>query len=173
MRPLALLLLSISSLFAAPYTVTSSGIFGSTAPVSTFSGPNQTWSLSFVIDSNPVPIAANAFRSTVPISGFTYLLNGSAVSTDRTRADFFPSPFGGLAIDDLPMEFWGPQLQLFSGPTTSPTIVPGVYTGTFSAGGARVNDATLTISNAAVPEPGSIGLSVLGLIGLGLLRRRG
>ena len=42
MRILSLLLLSISSLFAVPYTVSSSGTFDGSAPTTTFIAPNQT-----------------------------------------------------------------------------------------------------------------------------------
>ena len=63
---------------------------------------------------------------------------------------------------------------MFSGTTATPTILPGGYT---LAANSRISNASVvgaqvTISGAAIPEPASVGLSLLGLVGLGVLRRR-
>lgn len=185
MRLFSLLLLSISSVFAVPYTVSSSG---------TFSGSNETWSFSFLVDSNPVPVqilpASAGF--VVPISGFEFRTNGSVISSSFNRIAFYPpsgqngfrggfsSPSTGSSVS-LFINFISPTM--FSGSIAAPTILPGTYTASDNpiAGNAWIRTpnaqprsivgAQATIG-AAIPEPGSVGLSLLGLVGLGLLRRR-
>jgi hypothetical protein len=49
-------------------------------PVSFFTAPNETWSISFLIDSNPTISSASFAVSFAPaFSDFTYSLNGSPV----------------------------------------------------------------------------------------------
>jgi PEP-CTERM motif len=173
MRLLSALVLSISSLFAVPYTVSSSGTFNGSAPTTTLTAPNQTWSFSFLIDSNPVPIATfSSNRTELPISGFAYRLNGSLVSTNYASMVFsLLSNGGGFASPQVDFDLYAPQM--FSGTLASPTILPGVYTLVSPSviNGASVVGAQVTIASA-VPEPASVGLSLFGLVGLGLLRRR-
>ncbi|MCX6602138.1 MAG: PEP-CTERM sorting domain-containing protein [Acidobacteria bacterium] len=175
MRLISLLVLSMSSLFAVPYTVSSSGIFNGATPTTFFTAPNQTWSFSFLIDSNPVPVASFPTYANLPISSFVYRLNGNLVASSPSFASFetlnlvpggFPGGFTVGAVQLLTGQ------QLFSGTTASPTILPGVYNFTNSNIGLNpIIGGQVTIS-AAVPEPASVGLSLLGLVGLGLLRRR-
>ena len=172
MRLLSALVLSISSLFAVPYTVSSSGTFNGSAPTTALTAPNQTWSFSFLIDSNPVPNSFSSTQTLLPISGFAYRLNGSLTATTFTSIYFSTlSNGGGFATSSLELDLYAPQM--FSGTLASPTILPGVYSlvspsviGTASVVGAQVTIAS------AVPEPASVGLSLFGLVGLGLLRRR-
>ena len=178
MRLLSLLLLSISSLFAVPYTVSSSGTFGGSASTTPMTAPNQTWSFSFLIDSNPLPNSTELESTRLPISGFEYRLNGSLVPANPSGASFYPALFGGGFDIETPEVIVALGPQMFSGTLASPTILPGVYTLGLDQNSvpSRIGDASIlgaqVTIGAAVPEPASVGLSLLGLVGLGLLLRR-
>jgi hypothetical protein len=158
--------------WVTPEAISASGTFGSVAPFGAYTAPNLSWSFSFLIDSNPVPIGSTSGGARLPISAFEYRLGGSLVAVSPTFADFYTpivgNPRGGFNISSMPLDFQG--AALFSGSPGSPTIQPGTYTGELLVGRVFV-PAAVTISSE-VPEPGSVGLCLIGLVGLGLLRRR-
>jgi hypothetical protein len=144
MRLFSLLLISISSVFAVPYTISSSG---------TFAGSNETWSFSFLVDSNPVPVQTFSSGFDVLISDFQFRTNGSLLSSLSRSPGFatfyapsaqngFRGGFGASVIStssgSLVIDFI--SATMFSGSVAAPTILPGTYTAasTTNAGDARI-----------------------------------
>ena len=125
-------------------------------------------SFSFTLDSNPTPVSAGA-------AGFSFLdVDVSFQSgTEALRVFFFTeATTSNLLIDRFNnpgittfFDFDGPQL--FSGTTADPTFLIG----SFDLIDFNNNQAagTLTISevNAAVPEPGTWMLMILGFGAIG------
>lgn len=176
------LVVSLTGLQAGPLLVSSSGLFSSGAPSSTWTQPNASWAFSFTVDSVPAVSLADSEGVTVAFGSFSYLLNGISVPTSPSSIRFFAFPSsagmfnlnfvdGGLDLDPITgFEFFGPQL--FSGSTASPTILPGAYVATgnsFFLSDLQVQDLTgaiVTISastGTVTPEPATWALTALGL----------
>ena len=173
----------VTGLQASTLVVSSSGTFDAGTPSSAWTLANASWSFDFTVDSDPVVTLADSEGLTVAVGSFSYLLNGSSVSTTPSSIRFFNSPSsagmfnlnfvdGGLDLDPTTgFEFFGPQL--FSGSTASPTIIPGVYTATgngFFLDDLFIQDLTGTIVTvslstgaAETPEPATWVLTALGL----------
>ena len=133
---------------AAPLTFSSGGVFNTSAPASAFSAPGASWSVSFVVDANPAPLSLTGAVlpgsfTTVPFTSFSYQLHGVTVAPAMYVTLYASSSEGGIdlvfggAFDGTPVPFnalslYGPQL--YAGPETSPTLLPGTYT-TFRDGG--------------------------------------
>ena len=166
---LALVLLACytGSLLAYPLTVTTSGTFSSTTPSSTFTTPNGVWSVTFNVASNPAVtsfVSGNYFIA--PISNFVYTLNGTPVNVSPVAlatfnsADFGLFNLGFLGSSPAPpfptngLELYGPQM--YTGPESSPTIVPGTYFASLdsafvSAIGYQFPTGIVTISGGGDP----------------------
>jgi acyl-CoA synthetase (AMP-forming)/AMP-acid ligase II len=177
---------------AATLTFTSSGAFNASAPTTPFSAPGADWSVSFEVDSNPVPISGpiavlpGSF-TTVPFSSFSYQLGGVTVAPALYVVLYASSSFGALdlvfndALGDttLPfnaLQFFGPQL--YAGPETAPTLLPGIYP-TFNSFGDGVkiafNGGLYDQGNAVmslVPAPPASLMLLAGLATLGALGAR-
>ena len=174
MRILSVLLLSISPLFAVPYRVMTSypGTFNGSTPVTPLTFPHRSWSFSFLIDSNPVPLSVDSPNSaTFAISEFQYRLNGLLVGLYIDTVTLFTDAGSG-GFRASPLIFYSPQL--FSGPISSPTMLSGVVTALpeSTINNVQIGIGTDLLSGVAVPEPASVGLALFGLLSLGLLRRR-
>jgi hypothetical protein len=133
--------LAASTLSASTIVISANGRFTKTTPVSPFSGPGDTWSLSFDVDNQPTVYNVNPGNYfDVDFSDFTYLLNGDAVAIAPVdirffsgvefggfnvcfdvACSFFNSPEDGLEIEDLDNQ------QLYQGPTSAPTIITGSF----------------------------------------------
>jgi hypothetical protein len=177
---------------AAFMRVSAEGVFSAAAPVSDFSAPGASWSLSFVVDENPAPLPAfteSGFFTTVPFTEFQFLLNGLAAPAALFTAFYNAGNSGGLDVvfsdyndpaalfDGL--SFYGPQM--YSGDEFSPTVLPGTYSLSGGGGGTGfdlVVDGVLYAQTAVnvvitrVPLPGTAALVLLALAGLGLGRAR-
>lgn len=179
---------------AAPMTVSSSGTYDASAPTSFFTAPSATWSFSFTVDDQPVPLPApfteTLFFTTVPFSNFSFLLGGVAILTPASYVAFYNVANGGgmdVGFGDLydplaetfALSFYGSQM--YSGDEFTPTILAGIYSpsgGTSGTGfdivlnssGRGQPGADVVIS--AVPAPSALLLCVttLGLLAAG--RRR-
>lgn len=183
--PVCLLLLAIPGLFATPLLLTTGGTFASYTPTDAYAAPNEPWTLSFEIDSNPVVsnVTGNGFD--VAFSDFTYMLNGSPLALPVGMIQFWSSVGdpGGFDVCfynmacTLGLEFEGPQL--YTGSTSAPTIQAGVYDMT------RVNNLDiaqgsfqqfiyLPVTIATTPEPSTLFTSgtVILLAGAARLRKR-
>ena len=181
----ALFLLSMVPALAAPFTVSSSGTFLGSAPVTFYSAPNGTFSFSFEVDSNPVPTSSGATFFTTVFSNLTYRLNGSIVAVSGNTAFFFTDAGdGGPVIKVTPsfdIDLRTPQI--FSLPTSAPSILPGSYAiscGQFVTSAAPstctnmiASGSSVSVVAAGVPEPGTVGLGLMGLVGMWAWRRAG
>jgi hypothetical protein len=183
-----LLLLAGTAAWATPLNFSMSGTFNAGTSVTPYFGPNETWSLSLSLDSNPAVVSDFIGQFTqVTISNVVYLVDGVETYAGDNSVFFYATPFysGGFDIClDSNCSFGlaaNVGVQMYSGPNSeaSPTFAPAVYTTTvFDAYYFPVGQGTtiespqtnipVTIS-AATPEPSSVLLSLLGLVALSLL----
>ena len=119
----------------------------------------------FGLDSSPTPTSNGADDFT--IAGVNGTFNGSPATFDLLFYD--SSESGGFDISGL-LNTAGDQL--FTGTTSNPTFILGTFT--LSTYGSSDRAYTLTISSmdAAVPEPSSWAMMLLGFTALGVVARR-
>jgi len=182
---LALTALSAASAGAGTLTFSVSGTFDGAAPTTTYTAPNEAWSLTFQV-ANP-PLAGpgvGGFQTTY--NNISYILNGASVSTTGVNLDITSN--GVVNAVDVFLDTGSTQLvvytfvSIYSGSNTNPTLIPSNYAtqnGELLAGTAA-NFATLSTlditGGSAVPEPKSgllafTGLAVVGLLNIRLRRR--
>lgn len=178
---------------ADPLRISASGVFTPETPTLSFSAPGATWSMSFVVDRQPVPVGVGDLTViggfvTVPFSDFSLLVNGVEVApaTQVTLysgpndggMDVFFSPVDPGAINYQSIGFYG--AAYYSGSELAPVIEPGGYP-TFRAGQTGVNVIDFDVVYAqpagmvtisAVPEPAAWALMAAG-VALLLGHRRG
>jgi hypothetical protein len=159
-----------------------SGTFSGSTPSTEFSGPTENWAFSFEADSNPTVLSFGNGGFDFAFSNFSYALNGAPVAITPTAIRFFTAANGGgffICFGALPCGmgsfpnglgtgFGAPQL--YSGPNSAPTLLPGSYTLPF---GVKVNsvsydqpDTTLEAVSVAAPEPATLWIVAVGLLGL-------
>ncbi|HTW63904.1 MAG TPA: hypothetical protein VME17_04770 [Bryobacteraceae bacterium] len=147
-------------------TVMAGGTFSSTDTPDTYVTPGDTFSLSFVVDSNPVIPPGDSIESDfdVPVTDFMYTVGGTSVDLAPTEITFYTGALGGGFQVDFGNNggdyfLFGPD-QLFTGPTSAPTFATGTFDSdswTFlddnnvDAGTASPLEITST-----TPEPSSI-----------------
>jgi hypothetical protein len=170
-------------------TVSASGEFTSAVSADQLAAPSETWALSFEVDSNPTAAHPDEFGFDAPFSDFSYTLNGSAVAVTPESIRFYTSSDGGLFtvffgpesgfFNGMPIpEFGFSGGQVFSGTTSSPTIIPGSYPISDVTYSDSLNyddegasgTVTITGASATVPEPSSFWL-YLTAVALSLLTR--
>jgi hypothetical protein len=164
---------------ASPLLVTAAGTYAGLTPVSFFTSPNATWSLSFLTDSNPTLSSASFDVSFAPVfSDFTYSLNGSPVAITPTEIRFWAGPANTPFILSLGICWNAPcpagttegmafdTSQLYTGSELSPTIVPGVYPTSefFIDHGPSYGEPNTSVTIASVPEPSALLLGAIGLV---------
>lgn len=181
---------------AESLTVSASGVWNATAPTTTESAANESWSFSFQVSSTPVTSEVNSgnwFDTT--FSNFTFYLNGSPVAAIPTELTWYNSISQGglfdLTFADGDMAFYG--AQAYSGSENNPTILPGYYPltpcdaecspysgsqfkyGEISESGNFESTTPLTgdLSIDVIPEPSSLLLFGTGMLSLaGLVKRK-
>ena len=174
-------------------TVSVAGQFGPGVAADQLAAPDELWALSFEVDSSPAAANTDVFGFDAPFSDFSFMLNGSTIAVSPESIRFFTSSDGGLFtiffgpetgfFDGMPIpEFSFSGDQVFSGPTTMPTIIPGSY----PVGDVTYSDSlnfddegtsgrvTVAVSQSTVPEPSTLPLflTVAVLMLFASLRRR-
>jgi hypothetical protein len=138
---LLLLLLGLPGLAtAAPRLVSTSGVFSPDTPISLWSMPNRPWTLSFVIDEQPVVTnsAPNFFfqpaMTSVRYAGLLYTVNGRLVPLPDGFVYVYRGGIGPFGICfnagcTRGFQMVGPQ-QVYLGPESAPTILTGTFSQT-------------------------------------------
>ncbi len=137
-----------------------------------FAAQDATGNLGFTADAAGV--------STLDIAGSLFLndgttVGGSGLSVDLTADSDFASfgatgtPMEILLVNNINNSVTGTFAGLAEGATIS---IGGGKTGTLSYVGGDGNDISVTVLAAAIPEPSSVLLASLGLMGLVARRRR-
>jgi hypothetical protein len=165
-----------------PLSVSVSGHFSASDLAGPLVRPNSEFTLSFGVDSNPAPLpdSVTTLGFDVPIYGFSYLLDGTPVTSLPSEIRFNTLANGGLfditfgsGLSAAMFSFEGPQA--FTGTVSSPVVLTGNYTlisWTFSDPANFDSQSPLNsaASIAPAPEPSSLMLiasaSLLAFIGL-------
>jgi hypothetical protein len=188
---LVVALVSASTLSATLTTMSAEGTFSNTTPSSTFSGPDDTWSFSFQIDTNPVVSDVDSGQAfDAAVTNFVYLLNGVATTATLADVRFFSSSVdGGFSIcfsppcvsTDYPTNGLSTTgQQMYTGSELSPTMLNN-YTFTSATFVVCVNNFPVNSVcpnsepdievDVGSPEPSSWLLIGGGFLMLGSLRR--
>lgn len=123
-------------------------------------GPSSDF--SFIIDSSPAVTNASGDGFDVEDVDLTF----GASHYDQTITFYTTSDFGGLFSSGF-FDLYGPQV--FTDPTSAPAFAPGTFE---LANAAGAEAGTLTISTAAVPEPATWAMMILGFGAVGIAMRR-
>lgn len=181
-----LLAVATASATASTLVVSSSGMFSSSTPASSFSAPDETYSLSFDLSSTPATSGVSPGNSfNVAYGDFSYKVNGVASTAPVGSITFYNGAVSGLltvcfeiacpgnGIPEDGLVFEGDAA--YSGSEAAPTLLPGSYTpslqGVVVDGDPVVLDSKnpLKITNAALvvtPEPPSMLLLGTGLFAM-------
>ena len=174
--------------YAGTISYTADGTFSSSAPTSSWTGPNETWAFAFDADRHPTVLEYGNGGFDFAFSGFSYFLNGSPVAITPTFLRFFAGHngggfmicFNGTTAANCTDGFATPFFdwpQLYTGPNSAPTMLTGEFTGDL---GVAVNSTGYDAGNttgvaSAVPEPSTFMTLAAGLLassGIRMYRRR-
>ena len=167
---------SASSLY-----VTASGTFSSTDTADSIVVPGDSFSLSFVVNSNPTLSSADytTVSFDVPTLQFSLDVNGTPITTAQpSEITFDTAANGGGFSVQFPPAASGPDFlfsgpQLFTGPTSAPVFSAGSVSGaTFTYLDSTNYDpgGPAAITLTPTPEPSSVLLLFCG--GLGFVAAR-
>lgn len=164
---------------AGSVDVTATGMFSAGDTPDTFVAPGDTFSLSFLVNTNPILTSSdytlNSFD--VPVSSFTYSLDGVPVSltpgeTPDDITFYTLANGGGFEVDFPSAEFLFGGDQMFSGPTSAPVFSTGSFPGTSWTFLDTNNVDTGTGRVAITPEPSFMPILLCGIAILAFKSRR-
>jgi PEP-CTERM motif len=185
--PLATAILLVGARCAGgTLTVTDGGTWAGDAPTSTESVPGELWSVSFQVQSNPIPLNfTTGVQTVLAVTNLVFDLNGTPVQTQASggSVEFFTGEGFRLFLpdgDDLQIQ---DTTQLYSGSEAAPTVLPGSYPPGFTNNAFLFVNSTssfynftsnnIVIADATLPEPSSFLLFGAGLAVLvGVAARR-
>jgi hypothetical protein len=158
-------------------SISGSGTWAANATTTGLSVPNESWTLSFEVNS-PIPVTNlnTGLGQSVSILDAIYTLNGVTTGT-ATDVRFFSSGFGGLFSVDFSgvgtpsdLDFYGPQIV--DGSTGQ--LIAGMDTGVSDVGAAHLfaGEGTANFTVSAVPEPSTWLMIILGFAGIGFMAYR-
>jgi hypothetical protein len=180
-----------STLSATLTTMSADGTFSNATPSSAFSGPDDTWSFSFQINTNPVVSDVDAGQAfDAAVTNFVYLLNGVATTATLADVRFFNSSVDGgfsicfsppcVSIDYPTNGLSTTGQQMYTGSELSPTMLNNytftsatfvVCVNNFPVGSVCPNSEPDMEVDVGSPEPSSWLLIGGGFLMLGSLRR--
>jgi hypothetical protein len=185
MKSLSVIVLFTSGLAASPVTISLSGTYGPGAQNNTYFAPNGVFSLSFQVN-NPPTVAVSGPSFFTSYSAASYTLNGNPVAVAGNIVAFSTTSSLLFCLDSpcskYQMNSAGGSPQLFSGPVSSPTFVPGSYQVSswvsetnlvFDGGSPSGGTITVTSNGAAVPEPSTWMLTLACVLIAGSRRKIG
>jgi len=173
---------------ASSLAVSVSGVFDSSIAAGPLAAPNEPFSISFIMSTNPVVTNSTSTGFDVPFSSFRYTLNNTTVNMPAQYIEFFTGSSNGLltfffgpqsgyqGTTPIPeFEFDGPQA--FTGTTSNPVFSAGSFTASDWIYSDASNYDQQTVSNsivrlAPVPEPSTLYLLVFA-VGIALAGRFG
>jgi hypothetical protein len=191
--PLFLALVAPFAVTGSSIGVSASGQFGSTVTADTLAAPGGTWDVAFDVDTMPAVSNQDALGFDAVFSNFTYMVNGMPIAFTPDEIRFYTTAGGGLFT-----LFFGPETgfqngrlipeftfsgsQVFSGTTTSPTILAGDYSVSDviysdnvnyddegAAEAVAIGSGSTTVGS---PEPSTFGLLLVAAVALLCRRRR-
>ena len=171
------------SLSASSITISASGEFVAGTLTSPFSAPDETWSFSFVVDTNPGVSNVNLGNYfDVDFSDFTYDLDGSPVAITPEDIRFFStSQYGGFSICfTTACSFFNSPAdgfsilgkQMYTQSESAPTMSVGAFTSTYLEVYVDSYEflqqppghTTLLAELNPIPEPSTIPILCAGLL---------
>ena len=128
-------LILAASAYAANVTITTGSTFPNTAPVSTYTAPGGTWTLTFQVASQPVASSFNGGFTTTYTNG-VFTLNGTPITLTGSSISFYPFSNGGGFSMSLDSSFGlsvtgNGSPNFFTGSNSSPTMVLGHVSGKY------------------------------------------
>jgi hypothetical protein len=133
-----------------------------------FTVVDSTNTVTFELPENPTP--SQVFSNAFTITDISFLVNGTV---ERNQSIEFFQANGNTELIDNPSEsFFTDTLgnirttgPFFTGSLSDPTFVPGTF-------GSAGDSLTITDISAAVPEPSTWAMMILGFLGLGFMAYR-
>jgi hypothetical protein len=140
--------------------------------LSGLSALGASWSMSFEMDTEPVPLSSSPSAFDARFWDFEYSLAGSIVAVPATRMTFYTSGSGGLLrtyFGSVYIDLLGPQT--FMGSPAAPAMLMGMYpitNGIMSSGHPLAPGGQVTVT----PEPSTFAIGGAALALVAFLRRR-
>ena len=176
-RLLTLFALCWVTAHAAIISYSDSGTFTAATPSTPFTGPSATWSFAFQADTHPTVLESDAVSLDFAFSNFNYVLNGSPVAITPTFIRFGSATLGGgwlmcfngtTVLCNAGFSTLGAGPQMFTGPTSAPTLIPGAFTSdifdVFINHTLLYSQPNTTVLATVVPEPSTLLMLAAGLL---------
>ena len=158
------------------FTVSGSTVFETSGGVTSVNGSFSTGNVELWLDRNKNSLASSggilsltgSLGDDLKIGSASLISGSSIVISDTQSGGSYSVTFGDLVLDSFGEQYWNLPNPFYSFVTLSgenedfnPNLTPGNYVGTV------IGDASIN-----VPEPATIALLGLGILGCGAIRRR-